>query len=222
VDRSKVGACRADQHIRWDRPAQYDRSAREPGGPLAKIHVHSGSWLCDQSVVPNRLDHADHTQPPTGIDPSIIREVSNSFPQWILAGPVARRERAIDHSHIVSWPPVALVEYVPAQHLNAECVEVAAARNAVIGHAAGWSPAFDLEVAVPRQATERRVVHEADGCHARQSREIVEHALEIPAARFPLILIRILALRGGKPRGENILILESWILIQNLPKAADQ
>src|SRR2546429_4359004 len=47
-------------------------------------------------------------------------------------------------------------EYVPAQHLNAEGVEVAAARNAVIGHAAGGSPAFDLEVAAPREATERR------------------------------------------------------------------
>src|SRR5439155_10586234 len=161
-------------------------------GPLAKIHVHSGSWLYDQSIVPNRLDHADHGQPPTGVDPSIIREVSNSFPQWVLAGPVAPRERAIDHGHVVTWPGVALVEYVPAQHLNTECVEVAAASNAVIGHAAGGSPAFVLEVTAPRRATQRRVVRGTRGCHARQSREVVEHALEIPAARFPLIRVRIL------------------------------
>src|SRR5206468_985322 len=142
---------------------------------------------------------------------------------WVpAAGPIARCERAINHGHVITGPPVALVEDVPAQHLNTECVEVAAARNAVIGHAAGGSPAFDLEVAAPRRATERRVVHETDGCHARQSREVVEHALEIPAARFPHILVRILTLRGRKPHGENIFILESWILIQNLPKAADQ
>src|SRR2546429_1714362 len=90
-------------------------------------------------------------------------------------------------------------ESVPAQPLNAEGVEVAAARNAVIGHAAGGSPAFDLEVAAPRQATERRGGHEGPRRHPPPNPERVAHPVGKPGARLSPFLLPALSLPGRQP-----------------------